>query len=474
MGIQKFLELDSSYRNRNQDKDQASFTSTVSQSGIRSQQMALDPVTNAYPVSVFCLNSTGISSAEVDFMYYNSTNPNTTPIVNADSSTILYLCSTTFNSTASGFFTGCSLFIAGSPASQDQYRRIINWSYAKTFYNTSSKITYYYYKVTIEGPMSLKDDTTIQIFIPSDFEDTTYSYLFIPSSQSIPNYYNKYIVYNQDKNEYVKIISYDMDTHMARLDLTGTTNWDIFNDTYVIRQEPPVQFGSASSNGTTTAIPVQSSFIKFPKSFYQNAFVRVTSSSNTQNDNQIVKIVNINDHNNILVTPPLPAPIENGDNFEILQYSYDNYSPFVYTGTLASNSQPVAHEITLNSLTLPNVYLQSGGRIAYYPYVYVVLQNVSTTGGNPKNLIYSNNPNNYDAVFRAPITDLNHPASSPFVKLTGNGMKQTMSFKQNDDIRVSVLLPDGSLFTPIVSDNFFGQAPDPLLQLSMIFSMERI
>ena len=106
--------------------------------------------------------------------------------------------------------------------------------------------------------------------------------------------------------------------------------------------------------------------------------------------------------------------------------------------------------------------------------MYVIIENISTTGGNPKNLIYSNNPNTYRAVFRAPITDLNHPQNSPFVKLTGNGMKQTMTFKQNDDISLSVLLPNGEIFETEMKDNFGGLNPNPMLQISAVFSMERI
>jgi hypothetical protein len=270
-----------------------------------------------------------------------------------------------------------------------------------------------------------------------------------------------------------------MDTHLAQLgDITNKNSWLITN-TYVVRQEAPVQIGSANAVGTNTSVPVGTAFFSNnSSSFYINAFIRFTSGNNI---NAISKILKTNEVSTTPATPPsvlfinpLTNAVQNGDSFEILQYSSDNYSPFVYTGTLSSNSQPVAHEISLNSLTVPNVFLKSGGRISYYPYVYVVLENVSSTSGNPKNLIYSNNPNNYKAVFRAPITDLNHPNNASFVKLTGNGMKQTMVFKQNDDVHVSILLPNGNLFEPISQDNPAGQIPNPLLQTSVLFSMERI
>ena len=482
MTRQSFLELDSSYRNRNLDPKVSDFTVTLSQSGIKSQANAIDPVSNAYPVNVFNFKT---GPVDVNTVSFNKTltldSFLTTPsVVNTSSTTVLVLwCSTDFG-TQSGTFTGSVLVYQSG--GNGIYRRITDWKYYKT---TNPDTKRYYYKVSIESAFSTQPlvNSTFLIQNPSDFTDTTHPYIFLPSSLAIPNYYNKYILYNQTKNESVNIVSYDMETHLAQLgDITNKNSWAI-TETYVVREEAPVQIGSANANGTNTSVPVGTAFFSnHPSSFYTNAFIRFTSGNNI---NAISKITKTNE---VLAVPPsipgtspstlfitpLPSAVQINDTFEILQYSSDNYSPFVYTGTLSSNSQPVAHEISLNSLTLPNVYLKNGGRIAYYPYVYVVLENVSSTSGNPKNLIYSNNPNNYKAVFRAPITDLNHPNNSPFVKLTGNGMKQTMVFKQNDDVHISILLPNGDLFEPISQDNPSGQTPNPLIQTSVLFSMERI
>ena len=499
MTRQSFLELDSSYRNRNLDPKVSDFTVTLSQSGIKSQANAIDPVSNAYPVNVFNFKT---SPVDVNTVSFNKTltldSFLTTPsVVNTSSTTVLVLwCSTDFG-TQSGTFTGSVLVYQSSDAN-GIYRRITDWKYYKTVTTTNippnPPTIKYYYKVSIESAFSTQPlvNTTFLIQNPSDFTDTAHPYIFLPSSLAIPNYYNKYILYNQTKNESVNIVSYDMDTHLAQLgDITNKNSWTLNGatgppvvpaDTYVVREEAPVQIGSANANGTNTSVPVGTAFFSnHASSFYTNAFIRFTSGNNI---NAISKIIKTNEvlatsktpatPPSVLFVNPLVNAVQNGDAFEILQYSSDNYSPFVYTGTLSSNSQPVAHEISLNSLTLPNIYLKSGGRIAYYPYVYVVLENVSSTSGNPKNLIYSNNPNNYKAVFRAPITDLNHPNNSPFVKLTGNGMKQTMVFKQNDDVHVSILLPNGNLFEPISQDNPVGQTPNPLLQTSVLFSMERI
>ena len=138
---------------------------------------------------------------------------------------------------------------------------------------------------------------------------------------------------------------------------------------------------------------------------------------------------------------------------------------------MAAQNKVIAQEVSLNSITLPNSVLNNGGRIAFYPYFYVVLQNVSSSNSDNKYTIYSNNPNTSGAIFKVPITDMNQPLISPFVRLNGNGMTQTIKFKQNDDMFVSVLLPNGEIFTTSQLDTKNGQAPNPILQLSFCFEM---
>ena len=71
----------------------------------------------------------------------------------------------------------------------------------------------------------------------------------------------------------------------------------------------------------------------------------------------------------------------------------------------------VCYEISLLNLVLPNTTLVSGfgGRIAFYPYVYVELENVSASSGRNQGIIYSNNPNAIKALFRAAIKDVPNP-----------------------------------------------------------------
>ena len=160
--------------------------------------------------------------------------------------------------------------------------------------------------------------------------------------------------------------------------------------------------------------------------------------------------------------------------WEILPFSNDSTVPLTYTGSTVSQQQMVCYQIKLNSLILPNVILRSGGRIAFYPFVYVELTNESASSGHQKNLIYSNNPNAVTATFRASIRDVQTPLITRFVKVDGDGEIQTIKFKPNDNLRFRVFLGDGTTFMTDANDNAPPEEPNPFLQLSALFEIERV
>jgi len=160
--------------------------------------------------------------------------------------------------------------------------------------------------------------------------------------------------------------------------------------------------------------------------------------------------------------------------FEILPFCYDNHNPLVYTGSMQQES--VCYQIELLDLILPNKILNSGngGRIAFYPYVYVELSNISGSSSGTKHAIYSNNPNSTRMVFRVPIYDVQNPLNSSFVKLDGDGMVQTLKFKTNDNIFFSVRLSNGELFKTVDEELYNPFPPNPEIQISAIFSFKRL
>jgi hypothetical protein len=162
------------------------------------------------------------------------------------------------------------------------------------------------------------------------------------------------------------------------------------------------------------------------------------------------------------------------DIINIVSFSNDNYNPLMYNGSVVSQNETVAYEISLVNLTLPNITLVTGARIAFYPYVYVEFTNVTAGSSSSKNVIYSNNPNSNRALFLVPITDINDPLRSPFIKLDAGSMTQTVKFKPNDCLHFSVFLPDGRLYQTITSDYYSPSGPNPFCQIDALFGIKRL
>jgi hypothetical protein len=484
--VVKFLELDSNYRNRNLYPNPADFQVNISQTGIRGNTNALDPVTLGYPIITFSPNdipckypTPADNGLSLSFNGYTGSISPTGSIINSSSETSFVL---TFDystkiplSTKNGYYVGLMLVLQDDTI--NPARRILSWTFLKN--DTINSVQYFLitidkafdYDKTIASPTT-GQTCSFKIYNPTDLSVTANSFMFLPNTQSIPNYYNNYIIFNQDKNNYAKINSFDMNSHLASFNGITGGGWGL-TDKYTLRQQPPRVANQLIQSVTGNSIVSlgftgDSSYIGNFIAVYQNP----PGYTGPVTDPEISQILSTNDQ--YFTTTPFAYTPSVASPAEVLGFNYDNVSPFVYTGTNVSQNQPSAQEITLNSLTLPNVTLANGGRIAYYPYVYVEIENVSSTGSGNRNLIYSNNPNTYKAVFKVPITDLNHPQNSPFVKLTGNGMKQTITFKQNDDMRISVKLPNGDLFQTSSSDTDNGQSPNPLLQISAIFGMEKL
>jgi len=171
-------------------------------------------------------------------------------------------------------------------------------------------------------------------------------------------------------------------------------------------------------------------------------------------------------------SPPVMPP--SGTVINIVSFKGDNYTPLIYNGSVVSQNETVAYEISLVNLTLPNILLVSGSRAAYYPYIYVQLSNVTASSSSSKNVIYSNNPNSYNALFLVPITDITDPLRSPFIKLDAGSMVQTVKFKPNDCLRFSVFLPNGEEYLTVMSDYYSPSAPNVLVQIDALFGIRRL
>jgi hypothetical protein len=337
--------------------------------------------------------------------------------------------------------------------------------------------------------------------------------------------YNGYYVIDetlsQSRNSplYSTIVSYDYTTRKATLD-QKIPGWTV-NNQYSIRKSLPTQFLRVGSTVGPNPLPLPTPYINQPN--YQlntSGCIFLGSAANTSDNyyngqyiyvypplvanNQTTPLTNIegscfyinayigNGINACFVNPvnppnvirptqyypsyqsePTSYPV-NGDYINIVSFSNDNYNPLMYNGSVVSQNETVAYEISLVNLTLPNITLVTGARIAFYPYVYVEFTNVTAGSSSSKNVIYSNNPNSNRALFLVPITDINDPLRSPFIKLDAGSMTQTVKFKPNDCLHFSVFLPDGRLYQTITSDYYSPSGPNPFCQIDALFGIKRL
>lgn len=288
----------------------------------------------------------------------------------------------------------------------------------------------------------------------------------------IDNFYiNDYIGVNfpgQITNQYRQVIGYTGSTSTAIVNSPYSSSTTHLN--YTIRQGLP-SFEGYLSTGSTSSTLLLSNAIP---SVVNTSLIRITTGSNV---NQIRPIYNMLFTGNVFqvnILPSLPnTPIPVLDLYEILPFTYDNNVPLIYSGTTNAN-QAVCYRCTLLYLVIPYTTLASsyGGNITNYPYVYVGLTNTSQKADDQP--IYSNNPNSKNALFKVPIEVPQYAGVVQFVTLDNFAMTQTIKFKPNDSLQFTVQTPDGQYIQFSQADNFSPLAPNPLLQISALFEIERL
>jgi len=518
MSNNRYIEFSSTYRNRNIWPLSSEFEIPISQSGRNNETDAVDPVSDSMPIFAWTSNNllvgvvpssiiptagtaTVVSPGGVDRLGYSS-----------DTSTFIIVTSEEPQQ-LKNYYAG--LIINDDNINNSAIRRILF-----SLYLGLDSSGLYRTQITLLGGFSDTFTFGDNIFIhdPTDFTDPNTPLIWIPTGPYQENAFNGHILYNETINQYRPILNYDNAVNMLTLDTSGNStstdssgpiivggagNWNT-TDNFSIRKQAPVFYpilgnptnpltvvSSTANTVTVNCLPGLSE----TKDYYKNYFLRIQPYSGgvsiynwnpTPSNNKGYRIISsyrIPEDTTLPCTgigfklsPGLfSTPVVNTP-LELLPFSYDNFNPFVYTGSLVSQQEMVCYELQLTSLTLPNAVLKTGygGRIAFYPFVYVQISNVSATGSGLRNIIYSNNPNSTNAIFRAPIYDVQNPLSTPFVRIDASGMTQTIKFKPNDNLYFRVTLPNGDSFDTVLDEYFSPSAPNPLGQVTALFSFRRV
>ena len=435
--------------------------------------------------------------------------------------------------TNNNYFVG--LIFNDTSQHPNTFSRISSYKYIGKADNTVIGLTTYYnFRVFITvsdviTKFSYRDN--FKIYDPTDFIIDDYPLLFVPNGRGVSNAYSNYILYNEQLNDYRNITFYDNINRIISCEpwpelkkLTGGSTAFSGNVTnFSIRKNPPIlplrnsQFMMyVYKYSTINTILVQDQKTPYPeidgyngfskiKDYYVNDFVRIIPNRQTLLFNGIYS-QNLKSQSRKIISytyyqtgyPVFPygsyvkidvyPPFDNNTFFyfvdggnsnslygaEIEPFSYDNYNPFIYSGTLLQ--QASCYEFELVNITLPNFTLSAGfgSKIAFYPYIYVVLSNVSSSSSHLKNIIKSNNPNSTDVIFRIPIDDVQDPETTPFVRLVSANMIQTIKFKPNDNLYFSVLLPNGDIFNTLLPEYYSPAVPNPFNQVSALFRYKRV
>ena len=581
----KYLEIDSTYRNRNEWPKPSDFEVLISQTGRKGRNDALDPVSDSAILNEWKIHSFNTKGPEpviygtfIDLKNTSSTYTTSSlgaqlgpSISELSAEKILIIAFTAPDNkpqTITNYYVGATV---STPNTTPVEKRTIVSS--KYIYTSGSDVVMQF-EIRTQFGSTLPDGEVIRISDPSDFSDENNPIVFVPKGAQYPlltsgdngilnSYlYNETRSYNEGIPTYRKISFYDnIHTHTIRLDTTQTvsytntqgpvTSW-LETDNVSIRLKTPMIGIDAFGNGITNDVP-SSTYISLPTSFsseqnqYRNSFFRTLfldtslcetriitkyetfsgkaegGSANTillpynaslkddyyknmyiqiltgasAGDTRQVQSYFVTDSSKtitvtnpfsspilsgdqfqfrtIVITPSLSAPVSSGTSFEIQNFSYDNFSPFVYDGGL-STQEMVSYEVELINLVLPNLPLFSnrGGRISSYPYIYVELYNISGASAGNRNIIYSNNPNSTKALFRASIDDVTNPINTSFIKIDGHGMTQTIKFKPNDNLRFTIRLPNGELFQTIREEDYGPLQPNTSIQISALFSLKKL
>lgn len=312
--------------------------------------------------------------------------------------------------------------------------------------------------------------------------------------QIIDQFYTGYLIYNELTGESRKIINYNGTTKIATLE-SGFTYSTLFNPTnatvppyanalFSIRQSIPLSIGTfplTSLAGTTNIIYLDPTTSPKRDNYWNGKYIYIRPFNYGYNDvpsarniYKITKYVGTTTPPYAYVNKTLEVSAIAGNKYEILNFSFDNFNPMCYTGSTVSQNNLVCYEVSLISLTLPNINLKSGNKIAFYPFIYVEFGNYNSASNKSKCIMYSNNPNSMNALFVCPNPDVSNPTTQPFVKFDGSAITQTVKFKPNDTLLFSVFLPNGELFEPILEDNKSPLPPNKLVQIEAIFSIKRL
>ena len=223
MSNSRYLEFDSTYRNRNEWPLASEFQIPISQTGRKNQYNALDTVCLSTPIKAWTSDYLETTNAPAGvltgtILLQNIGAPPPIPpvqVISATSDNTTYVIQSNTNQTfqqLENYYVSLVIVTGGSVQSR---RRITNYKYLgkdNTGIFDLGLIT-----IASNFPEGIVDGDTFNIIDPTEVADVNNPYFFVPSGRVQKNGYTGYILYNENRKEYRKISEYDSTTHMISL-----------------------------------------------------------------------------------------------------------------------------------------------------------------------------------------------------------------------------------------------------------------
>lgn len=323
MSTTRYLEFDSTYRDRVMYPSPADFVIEMAQSGQGNKMTARDPVSNASPILIW--NSSFTENASATSIQNITVDPS--PYNQGNSIFLLSTVGGNYLRQVRNFYVGACLGFTPLAGGVVTLRRIIDYQPL----NDNNAI------VTLDSPLpdSLVGQTTFYINNPTPLDTTLANAVikfFIPGSNQCltstertqnyglggENYYVNYYVMNTDTGTYRKITAFDMVTRLATLDSATPAgeDWQTSTGNFAIRETIPVEYSTTAEPkqilyATARAIQLGVQYISDIPSTneYNGDFLRISPSVSN--------------------TSPYPAPVT--EERRIQKYVYS-------TGTVVSVS----------------------------------------------------------------------------------------------------------------------------------------
>lgn len=420
------FEFVSTHRNRNIWSNPCLFEVTSSGSGQSNGLNASDPISNQAPIVTWTGQNISIAAT----------------VVAANNNSVIVSAPINSMAQVNNYYQGAELKVPPS-------FRIDN----SKFLGQNGGLDYIQLN-TANSKLNSGDNVTIQV---TNVPNT----LYVPEGSDLPNAYNNKLLYNQTKNEWVVINSYDSEFHKVLADIPS--GWTI-TDKFSIRDNLPHSSFITNSGNTATTLNLTGIMV----SVNPGDFIRIISTE------EIVKIINFDNTTNIVtVSPPLSTILPAGESIELLAQTSENYKTLSYSGTIIGQQEQVAYNVTLVSGTLPNILIKngSGGYPIDYPFLYVEFYDTNYPSQN--NLFSNNHSTKSYFKVTTPIGQIYTNTTQKFTKFTGDLSYKTIRFRPTSNFRIVWRLPTGEEIKFNEEDTQSPLPPKESIQTSVQFNLKR-